>query len=94
MALNPRASIPRVPTRVLPGLAGAFRPSTPENAKTRGGASWVLASGDALSVFEKGKSIAHYTSLREVWASVPLDRQGKKELLWGIDLCPPIEYDA
>jgi hypothetical protein len=29
-------------------------------------------------VFAKGKSIAHYASLRETWATVPLDRQSQK----------------
>lgn len=37
---------------------------------------WSSANG--RSVFAESRSIAHYASLRETWASVPLDRPSKQ----------------
>ena len=43
-----------------------------------GRAVWAWAFECPHRVFAKGKSIAHYASLRETWATVPLDRRKQK----------------
>jgi len=50
-----------------------------EKQKTTSGASWFWIVGGAPFVFGKSQSIAHYVSLRETWASVPLDRARKEQ---------------
>ena len=43
--------------------------------KSQQRAAWKNGGRVCLWFFAESKSIAHYTSLREVWATVPLDRQ-------------------
>ena len=39
-------------------------------------------------IFAQAISIAHYTSLREVWATVPLDRQRQKYITGAVQCWP------
>jgi hypothetical protein len=41
-------------------------------------------------VFAKAKDIAHYASLREAWASVPLDRGGERRLSLPVATMPKL----